>query len=108
MPRVVEPCALRDAATAWTYEAIGAAAEVGGWATRRGCSSWTSRSPLRSCPGCCRPKLPMECVRGLGPDGRFEIGVGSPAEVWMFLFVTAARGGSYGQGKQGAYGRCAV
>ncbi|MET7300790.1 DUF6183 family protein [Embleya sp. NPDC005575] len=108
MPRTAEPSHLRNAATSAEYQAIVAAGEAGNW----GCSeAWVFRLDKPVEPGdvpALLPSLPMGCVEGLGPEGRFEIGVSTLDDVWPILFSTASTGGMYGPPSYGAYGRFAA
>lgn len=107
VPRAVAPSPLRDSATAWTYEAVGAAARAGQWGHEE--RVFFSDAPItpEELPALLA-NLPMECVKDLGPDARFEVAAGSLAEVWRVLYTIAAHGGAYDTGKQGAYGRLAA
>ncbi|MFF4454304.1 DUF6183 family protein [Streptomyces goshikiensis] len=51
------------------------------------------------------PTLPMECVTGLGPAGRYEIAARPVGDIWSLLFATASMGGFYSSGRYGAWGR---
>ncbi|MFD3698843.1 DUF6183 family protein [Streptomyces sp. NPDC058646] len=51
------------------------------------------------------PALPMDCVAGLGPSGRYEIASRPTGDIWSLLFATASIGGFYGRGRYGAWGR---
>ncbi|MEY9938942.1 DUF6183 family protein [Streptacidiphilus sp. MAP5-3] len=107
-PRTVERAALRDVATADVHKAIVSAVAAGGWG---GAGAWVflldDAVEPRRVPTLL-PTLPMACVEGLGPTGRFEIAVRPLNEIWCLLFATASMGGMYGLAACGAYGRLAA
>lgn len=95
-PRAVAPSPLRDSATAWAYEAIGAAAEAGDWGHAERVFASDTLVPPQQLPALL-PNLPMDCVKGLGADLRFEVAACSLDEVWQVLYAIAAHGGAYGR-----------
>lgn len=101
-PRTSERSPLRDVATTDVHERIVAAVQAGDWGD---CGAWVfmleeALEPERV-PGLL-PTLPMPCVDGLGPTGRFQIAIRPVDEIWRLLFTTASMGIS---GVQAAYGR---
>ncbi|WP_405619715.1 DUF6183 family protein [Streptomyces sp. NBC_01508] len=104
-PRTTERSALRDVATNDVFEAIVAAVREGGWGY---CEAWVFRPDEPVAPDrvpALLPTLPMPCVDGLGPTGRFEVAVRPVDEIWRLLFGVASMGGMWGKGAHGAYGR---
>ncbi|MEU8487498.1 DUF6183 family protein [Streptomyces sp. NPDC048641] len=104
-PRATDRCDLQDVATKDVYESIVAAPEAGEWGDQ---GAWVFRLDEAIAPEqvpALLPTLPMPCVHGLGPTGRFEIAIRPVDEIWRLLFATASMGGLYGTGVQGAYGR---
>lgn len=104
-PRTAETSTLRDVATYDVYETIVGAVRGGGWGD---CEAWVFRPdepvPPDRVPALL-PTLPMPCVDGLGPTGRFEVAVRPVDEIWRLLFGVASMGGMWGSGAHGAYGR---
>ncbi|MGP3975910.1 DUF6183 family protein [Streptomyces sp. 8N114] len=104
-PRTSERSALRDIATVDVYETIVAAVQAGEWGDY---GAWVFMLDEAITPDqvpALLPTLPMDCVDGLGPTGRFEIAVRPADGIWSMLFATASMGGMYGSGVQGAFGR---
>ncbi|MFE5022556.1 DUF6183 family protein [Streptomyces sp. NPDC056656] len=104
-PRVTTRSALQDVATTDVYESIVAAPEAGEWGDH---GAWVFRLDEAIAPEqvpALLPTLPMPCVDGLGPTGRFEIAIRPVDEIWRLLFATASMGGMYSTGVDGAYGR---
>ncbi|CAM5464573.1 DUF6183 family protein [Streptomyces narbonensis] len=104
-PRTTEKSALRDIATVDVHETVVSAVNAGDWGN---CAAWVFRLDEPIAPDevpALLPTLPMPCVEGLGPEGRFEIAVRPADDIWRLLFATASMGGMYGSGVQGAYGR---
>ncbi|GAA0452734.1 DUF6183 family protein [Streptomyces sp. NPDC046215] len=108
-PRTAERSALRDVATARVQEAVISPAEAGNWGDS---AAWVFRPDEAVAPEqvpALLPTLPMACVEGLGPTGRFEIAVRPLDAVWRLLFATASLGGLYASGGYGgAYARLAA
>ncbi|MEV8342669.1 DUF6183 family protein [Streptomyces niveus] len=104
-PRTAERSALRDVATSDVYESVVAAVEAGDWGN---CAAWVFRPDEPVVPDgvpALLPTLPMPCVDGLGPTGRFEVAVRPVGEIWRLLFGVASMGGYWSPGAHGAYGR---
>ncbi|MFD0385054.1 DUF6183 family protein [Streptomyces stramineus] len=84
-------------------------AEAGNWGDS---AAWVFRPDEAVAPEqvpALLPTLPMACVEGLGPTGRFEIAVRPLDAVWRLLFATASLGGLYASGGYGgAYARLAA
>lgn len=104
-PRTSERAALRDIATTDVHESIVAAVQAGDWGA---CDAWVFMPDEPVAPErvpALLPTLPMSCVDGLGPTGRFEVAVRPLADIWRLLFATASMSGMGSSGVQAAYGR---
>ncbi|MFG2296375.1 DUF6183 family protein [Streptomyces sp. NPDC048603] len=107
-PRTAAPSSLRNVATAEVHENIVAAPHTGRFCCYDG---WVFEpdEPLEpALVPALLPVLPMDCVAGLSPTGRFEVARRAPADIWPMLFGTASMGGFTGRGAQGAWGRRAA
>ncbi|MEU1310928.1 DUF6183 family protein [Streptomyces cinnamoneus] len=96
---------LTDATTVRLAEAITGPPEQGNWGAHD-VGVFTTERPVtpEELPGVVA-SLPMECLAGLGEEGRFVFAPCSLGEVWRVLFATASGAAVYGPGVYGAYGR---
>ncbi|TVL91039.1 DUF6183 family protein [Streptomyces sp. SAJ15] len=94
-----------DATTARLVEAIGGPPEQGGWGGHEVAVFATEQPVSPEALPAVVASLPMECLEGLGEDGRFTYAPCSLGEVWHLLFTTASHTAVYGGGVHGAYGR---
>lgn len=106
---------VRQRDSADSVQELTAAPREGGWLLHEGRVFRADRPiPPEAVPGVLST-LPVDCLEGLGEtydDGGFvhvlEVAPSSLAEVWGVLFHTAADGGVWKRGVQGAHGRLAA
>lgn len=104
-PRPTEASPLRNSVTVDEHDLILTAVE-GNWGYAE---AWVFRPEQPIAPDrvpALLPTLPMDCVAGLGPTGRYEIAARPVGDIWSLLFATSAVGGCYGTGRYGAWGGC--
>ncbi|GHI06321.1 hypothetical protein AQI88_18435 [Streptomyces cellostaticus] len=96
---------LRDATSPHTVESIGGPPEIGGWGAYEAREFVADQPIPRDDVLAVLTTLPLDCVKGLGDNDRFEGEPCSLDTVWQTLYATVSSGGMYTLGAFGAYGR---